>query len=109
MKFRFWMSYTSRNGKHYGRGIADSYGVHVRGWHAGVKVTPRVIASPPGSRKKDRDAFDVYLTYGSDPSGGHDGLIGRVEDTPDGPRFKPADGYSTDLLLASVYHVPAAE
>jgi hypothetical protein len=41
---RFYVSYTNRRGKTYGTGTKDGYSAHVRGWHAGVKVTPRAKA-----------------------------------------------------------------
>jgi len=105
MKFRFWMSYTSKNGKSYGAGIAPGYGVHVRGWNAGVKVTPREYLN---SDNKDTDAFEVYVTAGSH-GGARDIRLGRVLDTKDGAVWMPDNAACAKTLLASVEHVSAAE
>jgi hypothetical protein len=102
-KFRFWMSYTNRNGKSYGAGLGEGYGVHTRGWNAGVKVTPRTVDRVGNA---DHDAFDVYLTSGSHETA-HDVRLGRVVDTKDGPVWTP--DMPGDVLLASVNHVAAAE
>ena len=51
-----------------GRG-AGAGEIHLRGWDAGVKVVP--VKLPDG------DAFDVYMTTGSNHKA-HDVLLGRV-------------------------------
>jgi len=55
---------------------------HVRGWNAGVKVIPDTTTQ--------RDELAVYMTGGSSGSS-PTRLLGTVTDTPDGPRWEPAD------------------
>lgn len=62
---------------------APNYG-HVRGWDAGVKVIP------DWSAPKDRDELAVFMTGGSSGSS-PTRLVGTVRETPDGPRWFPAE------------------
>jgi hypothetical protein len=79
-KCRFWLSYTNQRGTGTGASLSGGDGVHVRGWDAGVQVTPR---------PRDRDEFDVSMTGGSHEAGRNIPL-GTVKDTADGPRWEPA-------------------
>ena len=81
---RFYVSYTNRRGKTYGAGTKAGYGTHTRGWHAGVRVTP-LEGHLNGVAN---DLFDIEMTSGS-AGGGNDVHLGRVIETPDGPRFVP--------------------
>lgn len=81
MKFRFWTSYTGARGGTRGASVDPGSSVHTRGWDAGVRVTPR---------PRERDEFDVTMTYGSH-DGGQDVHLGTVRDTRGGPRWIPAD------------------
>lgn len=101
-RFRFWMSYVSRNGKGYGAGVGEGHAVHTRGWHVGVKVVPRILRQTTTGQPDDRDAFDVYVTSGSSQGGKPDVHVGRVASTPDGPRFFPRDGYGSEALQGKV-------
>jgi hypothetical protein len=85
-KMRFWLSYAGVRGNSHEAGLEAGRAVHARGWDAGVKVTPGGANSPtdPG------DAFQVHMTTGSHVTG-HDTHLGTVRDTPDGPRWDPAD------------------
>jgi hypothetical protein len=90
MKFRFWHTYTNaRSERTYGSSVVEGNGVHVRGWDAGVTVTPRV-RSRDEDACTDADELDVYMTWGS--NGGQRSVqIGTVHDTDDGPMWSPAD------------------
>jgi hypothetical protein len=80
---RFYLSYTNRRHKSYGAGTLDGYGVHLRGWHAGARITCHE-AGPDGRA----DSFAVAMTWGSNASAG-DITLGTVYDTPDGPVWVP--------------------
>ena len=54
---------------------------HIRGWNAGVKVYGHY------NKSKNRDEFQIYLTYGSN-SRGSDIYIGKVIDAKDGPEYE---------------------
>lgn len=56
---------------------------HLRGWNAGVQVHA-------SRTEEDRDVFLVYMTAGSN-GGDADKFLGTVIDTPDGPRWEPAE------------------
>lgn len=92
-KFRFWHDYVNARGKHYGASLEDGYAVHVRGWDAGVKVTPRVRGredDEAGTAYTDADEYDVAITWGS--NGGERSVhIGTVRDTADGPMWIAED------------------
>ncbi len=78
-KARFWLSYTGGRESKQEHGISPGYGVHVRGWNTGIRITPRV---------RSRDEFDVYLTTGSHNEG-RSVQLGTVHNTPDGPVWEP--------------------
>jgi len=79
---RFYTSYTNRRHKNYGAGILAGDPVHTRGWNVGVSVT--------AYDDRGRDSFVVRMTHGSH-EGGLSTDLGTVRDTPDGPRWEPAD------------------
>lgn len=79
---RFYTSYTNRRHNSYGAGILGGDPVHTRGWNAGVSVT--------AYDDSGRDSFVVRMTHGSH-EGGLSTDLGTVRDTPDGPRWEPAD------------------
>lgn len=68
--------------------------VNLNGWDAGVSVRARV----DGDKKNNRDAFEIYLNYGSNAHG-TPVLIGTVYQTPVGPQFEPAE----DIMTADAY------
>lgn len=89
MKFRFWSSYTSRNGKHYGAGVAAHEAVHTRGWRSGIKVYPR--SEDTGT--DTLDAFYVVATHGSNGQGSDMPLGKLVTDPKTGePKWVPEPG-----------------
>jgi hypothetical protein len=104
MRMRFWLSYTNNRSKSYGAGLGEGHPVHVRGSDAGVEVTPRTVDRVGNA---DRDAFDVYLTRGSNGGMGGRVRLGRVADTADGPVWVPDQ--PGEVLLASVTHIASAE
>lgn len=80
-KARFWLSYTGGRGSKQGHGISAGDEIHVRGWHAGIKVRTQ-------SENGGRDGLTVTMTPGSSGEGGSVQL-GTVHDTPDGPKWVP--------------------
>jgi hypothetical protein len=93
MKFRFWMNYVNARESGYGASVSDGNAVHVRGWDAGVTVTPRTRGREDVSASEyaDHDEFDVAMTWGSHGGDGRTVLLGTVRDTEDGPRWEPAE------------------
>lgn len=69
--------------------------VSLNGWDSGVRVRPTYM----GDRKHNVDAFEVYMTFGSNGAG-NDVKIGTVVCTPQGPVWVPdgeemsADAYT---------------
>lgn len=99
-RFRFWMSYTNSREKNYGASLTWGNAVHVRGWDAGIKVTPRIRHETDVSETAytDADEFDVSMTWGSH-GGDRSVLLGTVRDTVSGPVWIPEPDLPAD-------HVP---
>jgi len=81
MRSKFWLKYIGQRGKPYGSALAPWQPVTVAGERAGVQVVPKTSG--------ERDAFDVYLTHGSQ-AGGPPVLIGTVRHTHEGPQWSDA-------------------
>ena len=73
---------------------ADPDSVTLNGWDAGVTIRASVV----GDKKNNRDAFEIFMTYGSHDSG-LPVKIGTVYQTPVGPQFEPAE----DAMTADAY------
>jgi hypothetical protein len=79
------VTYVNARNNSYGASLDWGQDVHARGWHAGVKVTPRMTGED-----QEYDIFEVWATSGTN-GGRPDVLIGTVYDTVRGPVFVPAN------------------
>jgi hypothetical protein len=81
---RFYGTVSGRRGDL--KTATDPEYVDLNGWDAGVTVRAAVV----GDKKDNRDAFEVFMNYGSNAHG-NPVKIGTVYQTPAGPQFEPAE------------------
>jgi hypothetical protein len=88
----FYANWTNARGSRHDASLANGSSAHLRGWDAGVRVTPRnAMGSSYGKRYSEQDRIELAMTSGS--RGENEGRVtalGRIVATPDGPRWEPA-------------------
>jgi hypothetical protein len=89
----FYATWTNARGSRHDTSLANGSPAHLRGWDAGVRITPRnAMGSSYGKRYSEQDRIELAMTGGTrSEDEGKVTALGRIVATPDGPRWEPAD------------------
>ena len=94
-KFHFYQSHANARGNYNEGSLANGSTAHLRGWNAGVKVSPRGSGSSYGTSTGD-DEITLAMTGGSRDDQTRK-VLGTIRETGDGPVWEPAGTHPDDL------------